>query len=344
MSEKLTPEIISEYYEKKFPMKQFMPFIGLSDFQNREFGFVVGENRFIRNISFNNTDLLRDFMVKNSVKDAYVGAVFDTSPSKETPIQKIKWKFREFIFDLDIDEYDAYEEKGSKGEETKDEKLYVGVRNCGCREDKFCRECWSLIQDAAIFIDQTMKEDFGFKDVIWIFSGRRGVHGWVREKITQEFDRNQRRAILDYLTFIHDPTRTQSIEDIPSEAKPLRNRIYSLIAKSFLTRSTPKELNNLGISLAKARDIIKKVNATEQFDHNKYNILIPDNKLVRKKLSSEIIRMRYPRIDRKVTMDTNRVSRMPFSVHGKTGQIAIVIKDLKSFYPVSAPTIWDSLK
>ena len=344
MSEKLSPEIISEYYENKFPMKQFMSFIGLSDFQTREFGFVVGEKRFIRNISFNNTDALRDFMVQNSVKDAYVGAVFETPPSKENPIQKIKWKFREFIFDLDIDEYDAYEERDSKKGDEKDEKLYVGVRKCGCREDKFCNDCWSLIQDAAIFIDQTMKEDFGFKNITWIFSGRRGVHGWVREKVTKEFDRNQRRAILDYLTFIHDPTRTQSIEDIPSEAKPLRNRIYSLIAKSYLTRTTAKELSSMGISLNKAREVIQKVNATEDFDHNKYNILIPDDKRFRKKLSSEIIRMRYPRIDRKVTMDTNRVSRMPFSVHGKTGQIAIIIKDLKSFYPISAPTIWDALK
>ncbi|MCG3216720.1 MAG: DNA primase catalytic subunit PriS [Candidatus Heimdallarchaeota archaeon] len=339
MNDKLTPETISEYYEKKFPMKKFMSFIGLSEFKNREFGFVVGNNRFIRNLSFQNTDHLREFMVENSVKDAYVGAVFDQPPSRENPIQKIKWKFRELIFDLDIDEYDAYVDGGEKGE-----KQYVGVRSCGCRDDEYCDECWSLIQDAAIFIDQTMKEDFGYKNITWIFSGRRGVHGWVREKEPIEFDRNQRRAILDYLTFIHDPTRTQSIEDIPSEAKPLRNRIYSLIAKSYLVRSTAKELNEFGISLNKAREIIKEVKAREEFDHNRYNILIPDNKQVRKKLSSEIIRKRYPRIDRKVTMDTNRVSRMPYSVHGKTGQIAIIIKDLRKFYPVSTPTIWDSLK
>ncbi|MHA1592391.1 MAG: hypothetical protein ACTSUP_07970 [Candidatus Heimdallarchaeaceae archaeon] len=57
MEKKLTPGVISTYYEKKFPVERFMSFIGLSNFKKREFGFVVGEkNRFVRNISFQNTE------------------------------------------------------------------------------------------------------------------------------------------------------------------------------------------------------------------------------------------------------------------------------------------------
>ena len=324
MKNELTPEFLAEYYEKKFPMDYFMSFIGLSNFSNREFGFVVGKEAFVRNISFQNTDQLREYMINNAVKHAYVGAIYDTPPSRETPIQKIKWKGREFIFDIDIDEYDL-------------------VRKCGCKGYQYCKECWSLVQDAASFIDETMKDDFGFKEVIWIFSGRRGVHGWVMDKITQDFDQAQRVAILNYLTFIHDEKRTQSIEEIPNEAKPLRNRIYSLVAKSFLEKSTPEQLKELGISINKAKEIIQNVQLSEQFDHHQYNIIIPNDTLVRRKLSDEFILRRYPRIDRKVTMDTRRVSRMPYSVHGKTGQIAIEIKDIGNFYPDSAPTIWESL-
>ena len=176
MSEILTDELLSKYYEEKFPMDYFMSFIGLSNFQNREFGFVVGEDRFVRNISFPNTGKLKEFIVQNSVKHAYVGAVYDIPPSKNNPIQKIKWHSREFIYDIDIDEYDL-------------------VRTCGCHGDVYCKDCWSLVQEAAIFIDKTMKEDFGFKEVIWFFSGRRGVHGWVMDKITQDFDQAQRVAI-----------------------------------------------------------------------------------------------------------------------------------------------------
>ena len=313
MSRELTDEIISRYYDEKFPMDYFMSFIGLSNFQNREFGFVVGENRFVRNISFSNTVELKDFMVQNSVKHAYVGAVYDKPPSKNNPIQKIKWQSREFIYDIDID------------------------------EDVYCKDCWSLVQEAAFFIDETMKEDFGFKEVIWFFSGRRGVHGWVMDKITKDFDQSQRVAILNYLTFIHDEKRTQSIEEIPNEAKPLRNRIYALVAKAFLDRATPDNLKELGMSARKANEIVSRIKTIENFDHNQYNILIPNDTVIRNKLSEEFILRRYPRIDRKVTMDTRRVSRMPYSIHGKTGQIAIEIKNIEKFYPDSAPTVWDTM-
>ncbi|MHA2357775.1 MAG: DNA primase small subunit domain-containing protein [Candidatus Heimdallarchaeaceae archaeon] len=203
MNKELTYNIIAKYYEDRFPMDYFMTFIGLSNFPNREFGFVVGDGIFVRNLSFQNTDQFREYMVENSVKHAYVGAVYNTPPSRESPIQKIRWNYREFIFDIDIDEYDL-------------------VRTCGCLGDQYCKECWSLVQDAAIFIDKTMKDDFGFKEVIWFFSGRRGVHGWVMDKVTQDFDQAQRVAILNYLTFIHDEKRSQSIEEIPNEAKPLK--------------------------------------------------------------------------------------------------------------------------
>ena len=321
MNNKLTPDIIRKYYREQFPMDEFLSFIGLSDFQNREFGFVLEKDIFIRNISFPTTERLQEFMAENAVKHAYVGAVYEKPPSKQHPIQKNKWKFREFIFDLDIDEYDL-------------------VRTCGCSGDSYCSDCWSLIQDAVIFIDETMKEDFGYTNIKWIFSGRRGVHGWILDREPRTFDQKLRVAILNYLTMIHDDKRSQSIEEIPDQAKPLRNRIYSIIAQSFLAKATPKQLQEIGIK-QNVRKIIDQAKNSKFFDYNTYNLIIPTSSLIRTKLSKEIILRRFPRIDRKVTMDTRRVSRMPFSIHGKTGKIAIPIKDIHSFYPDYAPTVWD---
>ena len=99
----------------------------------------------------------------------------------------------------------------------------------------------------------------------------------------------------------------------------------------------------MGISTRKANEIMARLKTVESFDHNQYNILIPNDTQIRRKLSNKFILHRYPRIDRKVTMDTRRVSRMPYSIHSKTGQIAIEIKNFDTFYPDSAPTIWEAL-
>ncbi len=325
----LTPELISTYYREKFNIDKVLDYIGFYMFQEREFGFVGQDGFFIRNISFPTSVDLQEFMVKKSVPHAYIGATYAQPPSRDNPIQKIKWQFREFIFDLDIDEYDL-------------------VRICGCSGGNYCIDCWSLIQDAAMFIDETMREDFGFTDIRWIFSGRRGVHGWVISPLAREFDQSIRVAILDYLSFVHDIKRSQSVDDVPKEAKPLRNRIYSQIARSYFLHTPPKHLADLGIALPTAKRMIKQAEYIKEFNQDSYidvvSMLPAKDIELKKKLIDDIILRRYPRIDRKVTMDTRRVSRMPLSIHGKTGQIAIEINDLSRFYPDSAPYVWDIVK
>ena len=385
MKNKVTPELLSEYYEKKFPLESFMSYLGLSDFPNREFGFVIND-RFTRNISFENTKKLREFMVTNSVQHAYVGSVYAKPPSREDRIHSIDWKYREFIFDIDINEYDL-------------------VRTCDCGKYEYCKICWPLVRDAVLFIEETMIEDFGFKEMKWFFSGRRGVHGWVMDNESKTLNNEQRVSILNYLTFIHDETRSQSIEEIPNEAKPLRNRIFSLLVKPYIEYSflvdidnpilqcqnckskfrayelikevtgrsaeglrfdalnkriltnnikcqycsgelvniTQQEVEEFGLTELKARKIITQIKETKTFDHNQYNIIMPNDWKVRRKVSNDMILRRYPRIDRAVSTDIKRVSRIPFSIHGDTGKIVIEIKDINKFYPDSAPNIWETL-
>ncbi len=394
MIEDLTSDILSEYYEKKFPLDRFVSYIGPDDFKTREFMFIVNEN-VVRNISFNTPEKMKEFMVSNSVESAYVGAVYDRPPSKNNRVQDIIWRYREFIFDIDLSDYDAHDSEGN----------YVGVRTCGCEKYSYCDFCWNLALEAALFIDETMKEDFGFKEMKWFFSGRRGVHGWVMDNETKSLTNEQRTSILNYLTMINDPTRSQSLEEIPNEAKPLRNRIFSLLVKPYieyvflqdlenpvlqcqnckskfraydlikevtgrkaeglrfdtldkrikesnikckycsseLTNITKQEVENFGLTELKASRIIKQVKETRIFDHNQYNIIMPDDWKVRRNVANDIILRRYPRIDKAVSTDIKRVSRLPYSVHGSTGKIAMEIKDIRNFYPDSAPTIWDAL-
>ena len=50
-----------------------------------------------------------------------------------------------------------------------------------------------------------------------------------------------------------------------------------------------------------------------------------------------------PRLDKRVTIDINRLMRMPGSVHGATGRIVTIVKDPQEFYVDDAPHVKEIL-
>ncbi len=277
----LTRELLTEFYSRKFNFEPLFKVISPRKFANREFGFVMeenGEDRFIRNISFSTPRELRNYMAENGVKAAYIGAIYELPPTPGTSITKLKWIGRELVFDIDLTDYDD-------------------IRTCGTGKDHVCHKCWPLVVDAAMIIEEVLREDFGLEKIVWVFSGRRGYHAWVIDEVAKYFEEETRDAIASYLS-----------PDNPDELIPIsyQRKIIRLLLKKDLT------------------------------------LLIRQDKKVIKKIWSELLK-RLPRIDKKVTMDTVRLLRMPGTVHPATGKIAVIVEDPQSFYPDDAPTIWEVL-
>lgn len=78
---------------------------------------------------------------------------------------------------------------------------YDGTRTC-CSGADICSRCWGFISAAVRVIDEAIRDQFGYKYLLWVYSGRRGIHLWISDREAMRLTDDQRRALVNWLSVI----------------------------------------------------------------------------------------------------------------------------------------------
>ena len=221
-------EDLVKYYSAIYPAEEIVAWlssVGESNtnpqdyFERREFSFTLQNEIYNRYLSFKDASELVKTLIEKKPKKIDIGAVFNMPPkmhhmaSHDNEIRPFIALEKELVFDIDMTDYDD-------------------VRTC-CKGAKVCQICWKFIACAVSILDRTLKEDFGFSKLMWVYSGRRGIHCWVNDLKAKKLPNEFRSSIIEYLSVKRSNEMTSARLFFKYPLHPSILRAYNILEPVF---------------------------------------------------------------------------------------------------------------
>lgn len=343
----LSEDLLRLYYERLFPYHAFVTWLAPGDpasLQRREFSFTLAGDIYVRYQSMSGKDDLRAALTQRVPHKIDIGAVFNASPALHTAVTSFLPVAKELVFDVDMTDYDD-------------------VRSC-CKQGAICPKCWPFMTAAMTVVDHALRHDFGFRHLLWVYSGRRGVHCWVCDERAKALSNEARTAVVEYLsvalggdhgtkagdrrsnlTFPLHPMLAQSLQllhpDETAENEYTRFSFFEHMLENqrwledeesrarflaFLDDALRPELKftDQGDGLDKWKSFVKAVNKLIHRGHTS-RASIKSLASLKTLVPRIVFSHVYPRLDANVSKQLNHLLKAPFCVHPKTSRVCVPI-------------------
>ncbi|KKA26171.1 hypothetical protein TD95_003598 [Thielaviopsis punctulata] len=348
------PFVMRLFYERLFPFKTLFQWLNHSpipsnDMKHREIAMTLngpgGAEFYKRYLSYTSAEHLKKDVILQIPTRFEIGPIYSTDPRDRKSLPNpaaFKPIAKELCFDIDLTDYDE-------------------IRTC-CDKANICQKCWAFMTMSVKVLDVALREDFGFKHIMWVYSGRRGIHCWVCDKSARTLNDQQRRAIASYFDVVRggaqtskkvnlkrplhphlsrslDLLKTHFQEDVLEAQDPLadperQKYMLGLIPDKTLQESLAQKWESSGgSSLDKwaAIDAVAKRGAGKNFD----------TRALRDAKQDIVLEYTYPRLDIEVSKKLNHLLKSPFVVHPGTGRVCVPVDTsrLDEFQPLEVPTV-----
>ncbi|AGB16363.1 DNA primase, eukaryotic-type, small subunit, putative [Halovivax ruber XH-70] len=285
--------------------------------ESREWGYIPWtsgpDTRMIRHRSVLDIGDIETFLERERPRHVYYSAGLYEDPGANSMDEK-GWQRSDLVFDLDADHLPGV----TLGEDSYAEMLAT------------CKDALRRLLDF-------LEDDFGFEDMEIVFSGGRGYHVHVRDERIRHLEREHRREIVDYvrgigLEFDHlietetvagmgreTPTERRILRTSGGWGERLHDRFVSFL-DDLLAMDEEAALERLqsfdGIGEGKATAALNAAtNNRAAIEAGNVTVHTAIAQLAQR-FAERTVEAENAPIDEPVTTDTNRLIRLPGSLHG----------------------------
>ena len=176
--------LLSAYYARRYPVEALAWLASRRGDALVQREWALDGAYYRRYVTADDATALRG-VLRNAValKAVHIGPVYSGAVQKPTPNADTRLLFdrsrparRELVFDVDLSDYDFLDLTGGPHGGPKALRLEA------------CDDAWPVAGVALLLLQRVLHAQFGFREFLCVYSGRRGAHLWVLDERAMALD------------------------------------------------------------------------------------------------------------------------------------------------------------